>query len=74
MSTVVVSQEAGSTDLDMNNKLWNLAQSRVALQSKPAGEVLDRGAIQIGELPATSLTNDDMEDQASRPRRTMNNY
>lgn len=57
-------QEPNSTDLDMNKKLWNLAQSRLALKPKSGVDGLDRGAIQIGELPSTALTLDDMEDQA----------
>lgn len=47
----------------MNMQLWKLAQRRLALHSKSGGDAMDRGAIQIGDLPATGFTHDDMEDQ-----------
>ena len=49
----------------MNLQLWKLAQARLAMHAKPGSDVIDRGAIQIGDLPATAFTHDDMEDQAS---------
>lgn len=47
----------------MNVQLWKLAQSRLLMNSKSGGDVVDRGAIQIGDLPATAFMHDDMEDQ-----------
>lgn len=44
-------------------QLWKLAQSRLALSCKAGGDVVDRSAIQIGDLPATTFLHDDMEDQ-----------
>lgn len=57
----LVFQDSGSADV--NIQLWKLAQARLALTSKSSSDALDRGAIQIGDLPATAFTHDDMEDQ-----------
>eukprot|EP00903_Cladosiphon_okamuranus_P013426 g12506.t1 len=58
--------ENGSADV--NIQLWKLAQSRLALHSKSSGDAMDRSAIQIGDLPATGFTHDDMEDQGGEAR------
>ncbi|CAN0273679.1 unnamed protein product, partial [Ectocarpus sp. 4 AP-2014] len=48
---------------DVNVQLWKLAQARLAMHSKSGSDVMNKGAIQIGDLPATAFTHDDMEDQ-----------
>lgn len=58
-------QENGSADV--NVQLWKLAQSRLAMSSKSGSDMVDRGAIQIGDLPATTFLHDDMEDQVRYP-------
>lgn len=63
LSHAMIRQENGSADV--NVQLWKFAQSRLALHSKSGGDAMDRGAIQIGDLPATAFTHDDMEDQVA---------
>ncbi|CAN0118539.1 unnamed protein product [Scytosiphon promiscuus] len=58
--------ENGSADV--NIQLWKLAQSRLAVHSKSGNDAMDRGAIQIGDLPTTAFTHDDMEDQGGEAR------
>ncbi|CBJ26428.1 conserved unknown protein [Ectocarpus siliculosus] len=53
---------------DVNIQLWKLAQARLAMHSKSGGDAIDKGAIQIGDLPATAFTHDDMEDQGGEAR------
>ncbi|CAM9616464.1 unnamed protein product, partial [Discosporangium mesarthrocarpum] len=53
---------------DINHQFWKVAQGRLTSLTRKGQAADTPGSIQIGDLPSTPFTHDDMEDQGGEAR------